>query len=174
MAEQAKEKTKKTKKLTKIEKLKKEIKDLQKQNEEYLDKLLRFKAEFENYKKRMIKEQSRAINYASETIIHRLLPIVDDLDRALAATESEQDAQKIIDGVKLTHKDIKNLLEEHSVCEINPLGEPFNPEQHEAVFTQDSDKHDENCVIQVIQKGYTLNGKIVRPAKVAICKRDKS
>lgn len=151
--------------------LKQKVELLEAQNQEYLDKLLRLKAEFDNYKKRMIREQSQAVKYAAENIIYKLLPIVDDLDRAILAIADGQEHIKVIEGVKLTHKDIKRLLEEHLVNEIDPHGEPFNPEEHEAVLTVDSDEHEEDCVVAVLQKGYKLDGRVVRPAKVSICKK---
>jgi len=161
----------KAKKPSKADSLKQKIEELETQNKDYLDKLLRLKAEFDNYKKRMIREQSLAVKYASETLVYHLLPIVDDLERALLAIDGDCEPQKITEGVKLTHKDIKKLLEQHLVEEINPAGEPFNPEEHEAVLTADSSEHEEDCVVQVFQKGYKLDGKVVRPAKVSICKK---
>lgn len=151
--------------------LEKKLEELAQQNKEYLDKLLRLKAEFENYKKRMLKEQSLAVKYASEGIIGRLLPIIDNLDRALQAIEEGLEASKIIDGVKLTHQDIKKVLQDCFVEEINPQGEPFDPAEHEAVMTVNSNSHKEDHVVEVLQKGYKLDGKIVRPAKVSICKK---
>jgi len=155
----------------KAKKKKSKVAELEAQNKDYLDKLLRLKAEFDNYKKRILKEQSLHAKYASENVVYQLLPIVDDLERALLAIEGEQEASQIIEGVKLTHKDIKKLLEQHLVAEINPAGEPFDPEEHEAVLTVESAEHDEDCIVQVYQKGYKLDGKVVRPAKVSICKK---
>ena len=120
----------------------------------------------------MIKEQSLAVKYAAESIIHRILPIVDDLDRALIAISDSQDPAKIIEGVELTHQDIKKLLDEHLVHEIDPLGKPFNPEEHEAMMTIHSGDHEDNHIVEVLQKGYKLDGKVVRPAKVSICKKN--
>ncbi len=170
----SKEKETKTKpkKDNKLESLQSKIEKLEGQNSEYYDKLLRFKAEFENYKKRMIKEQSLAVKYAAESIIHRILPIVDDLDRALIAISDSQDPAKIIEGVRLTHQDIKKLLDEHLVHEIDPHGKPFDPEEHEAMMTVDSSDHEDNHVVEVLQKGYKLDGKVVRPARVSICKKN--
>ena len=162
---------KKTEEQSVEESLKKKVEELEAQNKDYLDKLLRLKAEFENYNKRMLKEQSFAVKYAAENIIHRLLPIVDDLDRALIAINDKLEPTKVIEGVRLTHQDIKKLLDEHLVHEINPVGEIFNPEEHEAMMTVESDEHDEDAIVEVLQKGYKLDGKVVRPARVAICKK---
>jgi len=161
----------KAKKPNQTEKLKKQVAELEEQNKDYLDKFLRLKAEFENYKKRMLKEQALNARYASENLVYHLLPIVDDLERALLAIDDNQEPAKIIEGVRLTHKDIKKLLEQHLVAEINPVGEPFNPEEHEAVLTVDSPEHEEDYIVVVFQKGYKLDGKVVRPAKVSICKK---
>lgn len=163
---------KKTEGLSLDESLKEKVLKLEAQNNDYLDKLLRLKADFENYKKRMIKEQSFAVKYAAENIIHRLLPIVDDLDRALIAINKELEPTKVIEGVKLTHQEIKKLLNEHLVHEINPVGEIFNPEEHEAMMTVCSNEHDEDAIVEVLQKGYKLDGKVVRPARVSICKKE--
>ncbi len=155
----------------KTKELQAKIDELETQSQDYLDKLLRLKAEFENYKKRMLKEQSLAVKYAAENIVHRLLPIVDDLDRALLAINDGLEATKIIEGVRLTHQDIRKLLEEHLVEEIDPLGESFNPEEHEALLAVEAEDKDEDTIVAVLQKGYKLDGKVVRPAKVTICKK---
>lgn len=162
----------KSKKVDKSKELQGKIEELEAQSNDYLDKLLRLKAEFENYKKRMLKEQSLAVKYAAENIVHRLLPIVDDLDRALLAINDGLEATKIIEGVKLTHQDIRKLLEEHLVEEIDPIGQSFNPEEHEALMAVEADDKEEDMIIAVLQKGYKLDGKVVRPAKVTICKKE--
>ncbi len=161
----------KKEKTDKSQELQEKIEELETQSQDYLDKLLRLKAEFENYKKRMLKEQSLAVKYAAENIVHRLLPIVDDLDRALLAINDGLEATKIIEGVRLTHQDIRKLLEEHLVEEIDPLGESFNPEEHEALLAVEAEDKDEDTIVAVLQKGYKLDGKVVRPAKVTICKK---
>lgn len=173
MSEQIKDEKKKSKVGSKPASslLKQKIDELEAQNKDYLDKLLRLKAEFENYKKRMIKEQSLAVKFASENIVHNLLPIIDDLERALLAASSESEPAKIIEGVNLTHRDIKKLLEQYLVSEIKATGEIFNPEEHEALLVVDSGDHEEDCIVEVLQKGYKLDGKVIRPAKVSICKK---
>jgi len=169
-----KTKENKNKKPSELEGLKKRIKELEAKNAEYEDRIMRLKAEFDNYKKRIIKEQGLAVKYAAENMVHQLLPIVDNLARALDANDSKEELQSIIDGVKLTHKDIGDLLEKHLVCEINPVNIPFDPKEHEAVAVVESDNHDEDCIVEVFQKGYKMADKVIRPAKVSICKKKQT
>jgi molecular chaperone GrpE len=129
------------------------------------DRLLRLAADFENYKKRAARERQEYVAHANERLIGELLPILDDLERALSAAEEHQEAQ-LEGGVRLVHRSLASLLERHGVTPIETEGK-FDPHVHEALLSQPSEA-DEGSVIDVVQKGYKLGDRVVRPARVVI------
>ncbi len=129
------------------------------------DRLLRLAADFENYKKRAARERDEYVTHANERLVKELLPILDDLERALEAVAQHEEAA-LEDGVRLVHRSLAQLLERHGVTEIGTTGQ-FDPHVHEALLSQPS-KADEGSVIDVIQKGYRLGGRVVRPARVVV------
>ena len=160
------------------EKVEKKVKDLntkleakEKEAEDYLEMLKRLKAEFENYKKRMVKEQTRMVDIVSEELILKVVPVIDNLERALEAAEDNHDADKLIEGIQMVDSQFKAILKKEGLEEITPHGEVFNPERHEAVMSLHSDEHEEDTVIEVLQKGYKYRGKLLKPAMVKVCKK---
>jgi molecular chaperone GrpE len=135
------------------------------------DRLLRLAADFENYKKRAARERSEYIALANERLIAELLPILDDLERALAAAEEHQEAQ-LEDGVRLVYRSLAALLERHGVSTIETDGR-FDPHVHEALLSQPSEA-EEGSVIDVVQKGYKLGDRVVRPARVVVAAPQES
>ena len=133
--------------------------------EEKDDRLLRLAADFENYKKRAARERQEYVQLANERLIGELLPILDDLERALAAAEQHQEAQ-LEEGVRLVHRSLAGLLERHGVTSIETDGK-FDPHVHEALLSQPSEA-EEGSVIDVVQKGYKLGARVVRPARVVV------
>jgi len=129
------------------------------------DRLLRLAADFENYKKRAARERQEYVAHANERLIGELLPILDDLERALSAAEEHQEAQ-LEEGVRLVHRSLASLLERHGVTPISTEG-MFDPHVHEALLSQPSEA-DEGAVIDVVQKGYKLGDRVVRPARVVV------
>lgn len=129
------------------------------------DRLLRLAADFENYKKRAARERQEYVQLANERLIAELLPILDDLERALAAAEQHQEAQ-LEEGVRLVHRALAGLLERHGVTSIETDGQ-FDPHVHEALLSQPSEA-EEGSVIDVVQKGYRLGDRVVRPARVVV------
>jgi molecular chaperone GrpE len=129
------------------------------------DRLLRLAADFENYKKRAARERQEYVTHANERLIGELLPILDDLERALNAAEEHQEAQ-LEEGVRLVHRSLAALLERQGVKPIETDGR-FDPHVHEALLSQPSEA-DEGSVIDVVQKGYTLGDRVVRPARVVV------
>jgi molecular chaperone GrpE len=129
------------------------------------DRLLRLAADFENYKKRAARERQEYIRLANERLIAELLPILDDLERALNAAEQHQEAQ-LEEGVELVHRSLAGLLERHGLTSIETEGR-FDPHVHEALLSQPSEA-EEGSVIDVVQKGYKLGDRVVRPARVVI------
>jgi molecular chaperone GrpE len=133
--------------------------------EEHLNDLKRLAAEFENYKKRTAREQAALSARATERLVKELLPIVDDLERALEAAEEHEEA-KLEEGVRLVHRQLASALEREGLAEIETDGK-FDPHVHEALLSQPSEA-DEGSVIEVLQKGYRLGDRVLRPARVAV------
>ena len=129
------------------------------------DRLLRLAADFENYKKRAARERQEYVQLANERLIAELIPILDDLERALAAAEEHQEAQ-LEEGVRLVHSSLASLLARHGVKAIETDGK-FDPYVHEALLSQPSEA-EEGSVIDVVQKGYRLGERVVRPARVVV------
>lgn len=135
------------------------------QQPEQDDRLLRLAADFENYKKRAARERQEYVTLANERLIVELIPILDDLERALAAAEEHQEAQ-LEEGVELVHRSLAGLLERNGVKPIETEGQ-FDPHVHEALLSQPSEA-EEGSVIDVVQKGYKLGDRVVRPARVVV------
>jgi molecular chaperone GrpE len=133
--------------------------------EETDDRLLRLAADFDNYKKRAARERQEYVALANERLLAELLPILDDLERALNAAEEHQEAQ-LEDGVRLVHRSLAALLERYGVAPIETDGK-FDPHVHEALLSQPSEV-EEGSVIDVVQKGYKLGDRVVRPARVIV------
>ena len=129
------------------------------------DRLLRLAADFDNYKKRVARERDELAALSNERLVKELLPILDDLERALVAA-SEHEEVRLEEGVRLVHRSLATLLERNGVKEISTDG-AFDPHVHEALLAQPSDA-EEGSVIDVVQKGYTLGDRVVRPARVVI------
>ena len=135
------------------------------ERDEYLDALRRLKAEFENSRKRRDRDRARLLETASERLVVELLPVLDNLDRAL---EAEGD---IREGVRATRDQLADALGNEGLLPIASDGQPFDPNVHEAVMGQPSDEHEEGTVLQTFQRGYVLNGKPIRPAKVVVARQ---
>jgi molecular chaperone GrpE len=142
-----------------------ELEATRRERDEYLDALRRLKAEFENSRKRQERERARILETASERLVVELLPILDNLDRAL---EAEGD---IHEGVQAIRDQLVAALGKEGLLPIASDGQPFDPNVHEAVMSQPSDEYDEGTILQTFQRGYLLNGKPVRPAKVVVAKQ---
>ena len=136
------------------------------------DDLLRVQAEMQNLRRRTEQDIERAHKYGIEKFSTELLVVADNLERALtSASESKDESAKaILDGVSLTLKSLNDCFAKSSIEVVDPLGEPFDPQLHQAIATQESPDSEPNSVIEVIQKGYTLNGRVIRPAMVMVSK----
>ena len=130
------------------------------------DRLLRLAAEFDNYKKRTVRERQEYVALANERLVKELLPVLDDLERALQAAAEHEEAQ-LEDGVRLVHRSLAQLLEREGVEEIDASG-VFDPHVHEAMLAQPSAEAESGDVLDVIQKGYKIGGRVVRPARVIV------
>ncbi|MCX2758987.1 nucleotide exchange factor GrpE [Vibrio cyclitrophicus] len=138
---------------------------------EQQDTVLRAKAEVENMRRRSEQEIDKARKFALNKFAEGLLPVIDNLERAMQAADAENEVVKpLFEGVELTHKTFVDTVAKFGLKEINPEGEVFNPEFHQAMSIQESPDHESNTVMFVMQKGYELNGRVVRPAMVMVAK----
>ena len=135
------------------------------ERDEYLDSVKRLRAEFENSRKRAERERERILGSASEKLVTDLLPVLDNLDRAL---ESEGD---IREGVRSTRDQLVSVLEQEGLSPVASDGQSFDPNVHEAVMGQPSEEYEDGTVIQTFERGYVLNGKSIRPAKVVVARQ---
>ncbi len=142
---------------------------------EYKDKYLRAHADFENAKRRLEKDKMNAVSYANESFAKDILAVIDSFENALASIESadEDNSSEVLkqmkEGVNLTYGQLKKILEKNHIKEVVCEGE-FNPEVHQAIMQVESDEHEAGDVVQVMQKGYTIKDRILRPAMVSTCK----
>jgi len=134
------------------------------------DVALRAQAEMENLRKRTTRDIENAHKYALEKFVGELLPIMDSLSLGMTAAESAESVDEIREGMDLTLKMFASAIEKFGVKEIAPEGEKFNPEQHEAISMQEIEGSESGTVVSVMQKGYELNGRLVRPAMVVVAK----
>ena len=130
------------------------------------DRLLRLAADFDNYKKRAARERAEYVTRANERLLKELLPVLDDLERALSSAEEHEEAQ-LEEGVRLVHRALASLLQRNGVQEISTEGK-FDPNVHEALLAQPAENREHGDVLDVIQKGYKLGDLVVRPARVII------
>jgi molecular chaperone GrpE len=145
--------------------LAKELEATRLERDQYLDALRRLKAEFENSRKRQERERARILSMASERLVQELLPVLDNLDRALEA------GGDIREGVQATREQLAEVLAEEGLLPVASDGQPFDPNVHDAVMGQPSEEHEDGTIIQTFQRGYLLNGKPIRPAKVVVAKQ---
>lgn len=150
--------------------LKEELARKEKEATDNYDKYLRAVADLDNYKKRAIREKADIIKYGKEDVIKDILPFVDSLDRALAHADNS-DVQAFKEGIKLIQEQLLSCLKKHGVEKIDSVGLDFDPNFHEAMMQVESEEHAENKVVNEVQKGYLLNGRLLRPSKVCICKK---
>jgi molecular chaperone GrpE len=136
------------------------------ERDEYLDLLQRVQADFENYRKRAAREQERLVAHAHERLVRELLPILDDLERTLEAAERHEEAQ-LVEGVKLVERSLRDALRKEGLLEIETDGQ-FDPHVHEALLTQSSEDAEPGSVLEIVQRGYRLGDKVVRPARVIV------
>jgi molecular chaperone GrpE len=139
--------------------------EVTRERDEYLDNLQRLKAEFDNYRKRAARDQESLVARAHERLVKELLPVLDDLRRALEAAEQHEEA-KLEDGVRLVHRQLSDVLAKEGLTEIETDG-AFDPHVHEALLAQPSEQ-EPGTVIEVLQKGYRLGDHVLRPARVII------
>lgn len=150
-----------------VETLEGELEDFEAQNAELLDALRRLKADFDNYRKRMLKEQTRILETAEAELVKKLLPVIDNLERALASA-GRGEPKGLVEGVAKVLEMMLDTLKGEGLEVIDPQGEPFDPEHHEAMMVVETDECPEDMVTEVVQKGYRFGGVMLRPAMVKV------
>jgi molecular chaperone GrpE len=150
-----------------------ELESLRAKLAETQDKLLRTQAELENYRKRARREMEDERRFAEVGLVRDLLPIVDNISRAIEAAENKADAQKLLEGLRMMLRQFEQVFAQHH-CKLitdEVVGEPFDPNRHEAILQQPSDEHEEHTVLGVTRPGLELHDRIVRPAQVIVSKK---
>ena len=153
-----------------VEFLQGQLEKLQEQSKVSLDKVVRAQAEMENLRKRAARDVENAHKYALEKFTSELLPIMDSLELGLSASVKAKNLDDLCKGMELTLEMFNTVMEKFGITMIEPKGEKFNPELHDAVSMQDTDDSNSGIIIEVMQKGYTLNGRLIRPAMVVVAK----
>jgi molecular chaperone GrpE len=153
-----------------LETLSEELDRVQSELEDTKDKFLRGLADFDNYRKRVAREREQLTRCANENLIRELLGVVDNIERALEAASDTQDLEGFKKGIELIDEHLKGILTKEGLCPIVCLGEPFDPNYHEAVMALEKEGHESDKVVEEIQKGYMLDGRVIRPSKVVVSK----
>jgi molecular chaperone GrpE len=168
--EEQEEQKKKKKKDEIIEELKKSLEEKEKNVNELKEKLLYLQADFENFKKLKQKEKQEILRYGNEALIKELLPVIDNLERALDHAQKSDDVKTIEEGVRLTLNELLRVLEKAGVTRIESVGQKFDPNFHEAFSVEERSDCEPGTVVCEFQKGYLLNGRLLRPAMVSVAK----
>jgi molecular chaperone GrpE len=169
--------------LSEIDMLSAKIVELENNVAQYKDQLLRKAAEFENYKKRIENDSANLIRYANEDLIEKLLPVIDDFDRSFAALKSMREtdtevpapeSESFRKGIELIYNKFKRILELQGIKPLDVVGKPFDPSLHDALMMLPSADHPPHTVLQEVERGYTLNDRVIRHAKVVVSSEAES
>ena len=148
-----------------------ELKKKAVERDTYLDQLLRTKAEFMNYQKRMVKESESTSQFAVQSLILDFLPELDNFDRALKLADSSKDIVKFVEGIKLIEEQLFKVLGKYGVEPIETVGKPFDPNLHEAVMEEENNEMPHHTIIDEFQRGFLLKERVIRPSKVKVSKK---
>jgi molecular chaperone GrpE len=157
-----------------IDKSEEKIAELEAQVKEWHDKFLRKAAEFENYKRRTENDQFNLINYAAESFIIKLLPVIDDFERSLQHIDDDNSTDAVKEGIKLVYEKLLKVLDEQGVKKMKVKGEPFNVDYHDALMQKKDDSVPPHTVLEEIEKGYLYRDKVIRHAKVIVSEETSS
>jgi len=153
-----------------IEKLRQDLVAKELEAKKNYDLYLRQVAELENFKKRVAREKEEAIRYGNEALVKDLLPVLDNLERAVEHAELGGNGKPLLAGIELVLKGFLEVLEKHGVTQISAKGEPFNPQKHEAFAQVESTDHEPNTVVEELHKGYFMADRLLRPSLVSVAK----
>jgi molecular chaperone GrpE len=165
------EQKKKKKKDEIIEELQKSLEEKEEGIKILQDKLLYFQAEFENYKKLKNKEKLEVLKFGNEVLIKELIPVLDNLERALEHASKTEDINSLNEGVKITLNEFMKVLERSGVTRIDAEGKKFDPNLHEAFYQEEKEDTEPGMVVSEYEKGYLLNGRLLRPSRVSVSKK---
>ena len=138
--------------------------------ESYLDDLRRLQADFDNYRKRTLREQTARAASASQALVARLLPVLDNFELAVSAAEQSRDFDRMLKGVEMVLGALREVLQGEGLVKIEAEGKPFDPERHEAVIAVEQEGSEPGMVVDIVRAGYELGGKVLRPAMVKVAK----
>jgi molecular chaperone GrpE len=138
--------------------------------ESYLDDLRRLQADFDNYRKRTLREQTARAASASQALVTRLLPVLDNFELAVSAAEQSRDFDRMLKGVEMVFGELREVMEGEGLVKIEAEGKPFDPERHEAVIAVEQENTEPGTVVDIVRTGYELRGKVLRPAMVKVAK----
>lgn len=155
-----------------VERLREAVEAKTREAEATRDRYVRTVAEFDNYRKRAAREREEVVRSASEALVRDLLPVLDNFDRALSAARQDPAAAAVTAGVELIQRELLRVLERAGVTPFTAVGAPFDPERHEAVARVPAAGRPEMSVVDEIARGYTINGRVLRPAKVTVAMHD--
>lgn len=153
-----------------LETLSGDLERVQTELEDTKEKFLRGLADFDNYRKRVAREREQITKCANENLIRELLDVMDNIERALEAASQTEDFAGLRKGIELIYEHLKGILTKEGLCPIACLGEPFDPNYHEAVMALEKEGHEADKVVEEVQKGYMLDGRVIRPSKVVVSK----
>ncbi|MFB7812662.1 nucleotide exchange factor GrpE [Paenibacillus chitinolyticus] len=145
-----------------------ELDELRKAAEESQQRLLRAQADFDNFRRRTRQEKEEFAKYASLKLIEQMLPVIDNFDRALVSSRETQDFEALTKGIEMVYRQLDQVMTQEGLTPIEAVGQPFNPEFHQAIMQVESDEHEEGFVVEEVQKGYMLKDKVIRPSMVKV------
>jgi len=157
-----------------LAKLREHLEAKKKEANENYDRYLRQVAEVENFRKRANREKDEAIRFANEALVKDLLPVVDNLERAVAHSKDGGNGKPLVEGIEMVLRGFFDILAKHGVVPISAVGQPFDPEKHEAMAQIESGTYEPNTVVEEYHKGYLLRDRLLRPALVSVAKAPKS
>lgn len=153
-----------------VDRLNEQLRKAEQELAEYKDQLMRTMADFQNFRKRTRDEQRLIQQLANERLIIDLLPVLDNFERAIAGAESGS-KEALIDGVKAIDRQFRNVLDTQKVKRVESIGQPFDPEHHDALALVESTEHEEGTVIEEVESGYKIGDRVIRPARVRVTKK---
>lgn len=146
----------------------KELDELREQVKEHQERYLRVQADFDNFRRRSRMEKEDFAKYASMKLVESLLPVIDNFDRALQSTKDTKDFDALAKGIEMVYRQLDQVLAQEGLAPIQAVGEPFNPEFHQAIMQVESEDHEEGIIVEEVQKGYMLKDKVIRPSMVKV------
>ena len=162
--------TDKDKKLEDSKELHEKIETLQKEKDEFFDKLQRISADYANFQKRVPRQISDTINYEKEKIFKSLLPVLDNFEHTIQNAKKSDNVDALAKGVQIVYDQMTDILKSHGVEQLITVDQQFNPTMHEAMIMQNNPEKEDNVVLEEYQKGYKLNERVIRPSKVVVNK----